>query len=157
MVCRDVLSEGDVLSALIHEGQMTEAELVATAITLADASNSTTGATIAFAVATLLQDRAQWDSLRTESSAPVGQIVEELLRYTTLVQNNIRIALEDLDLGGTAIKAFETIVISLAAANRDPQVFDEPDRVDATRPNHEQTCHLRSWNSSSVWDSTSPA
>src|SRR5206468_2438642 len=89
-------------------------------------------ASIAFAVAALLIDRDRWNTLRTESSA-IGRVLEELFRYGSVQVPNIRTALEDVELGGTVIKAFETVAISLAAANRDPRVFTDPDRVDLTR------------------------
>lgn len=124
---------GDMLSTLIRGGELTDDEIVTIAIVLVRASHSTTSSALAFSVATLLQDRARWNALWT-ASAPIGHIVEELLRYTTVVQSSdVRTALEDVEVGGCVIKAFETVVVSLSAANRDPLVFPEPDRVDLTR------------------------
>lgn len=123
----------DLLSALIHGGELTDEEIVSLTIILVRGSHSTTSNALGYMVATLLQDRGRWNALTTGSAA-VDQIVEELLRYTSIAQSaDVRTALEDVELGGQVIKAFETVAISLSAANRDPQVFIDPSRVDLTR------------------------
>jgi len=64
----------------------------------------------------------------------IDQAVEELLRYLTIVQFGlVRTATEDLEVGGQCIRAGKPIVASLAAANRDPQQFPEPDVLDLSR------------------------
>ncbi|MEV0288921.1 cytochrome P450 [Kribbella sp. NPDC050820] len=123
----------DLLSTLAQAGEMTDDWLDSTAGLLIGTALDTVATNLAFGVLTLLQDRDRWNALRT-GSVPIGQIVEELLRYTAMVQDtNVRTALEDVELGGTVIKAFERVAVSLPAANRDPQVFAEPDRFDMTR------------------------
>lgn len=123
----------DLLSTLVDGGKMTDDELAAAAVSLVSAAHSTTALTISFGVLTLLRDRDRWDVLRNRS-APIGRIVEELLRYTTADQApDVRTALEDVEVGGTVIKAFDNVVVALPAVNRDPQVFTDPDRVDLTR------------------------
>ncbi|MET4324070.1 cytochrome P450 [Bradyrhizobium sp. RT5a] len=122
----------DIFSELVHGGKLTDEELVATAVTLLQAAHSAIARTLAFSVYLLLKDRDRWNELRTQS-APVGTIVEELLRCAIASQLSVRMALEDVELGGTVIKAFETVAVSFSAANRDPAVFAEPDRVDLTR------------------------
>src|SRR5205807_871425 len=93
----------DLLGELVHNGELTDEELVSTAIQLVRASHSTTANALAFAIATLLQDRSRWNTLKNES-APIGHIVEELLRYTTITQlADVRTALEDVEIGGTVI------------------------------------------------------
>jgi cytochrome P450 len=61
--------------------------------------------------------------------------VEEILRLDSPVQLSARIALTDTEVAGTPVRAGETVIIYLAAANRDPAVFAEPDRFDVTRAN----------------------
>ncbi|MGW4125448.1 cytochrome P450 [Nocardia sp. NPDC004711] len=123
----------DLIGALVQNGEMTDDEIVSSVFGLLSAGTETTNNSLGYGVATLLQDRARWDALRTEAT-PVGQIVEELLRYTTVLPTaQIRTAREDVEVDGTVIKAFETVVVSLSAANRDPQIFAEPDRIDPTR------------------------
>jgi cytochrome P450 len=59
--------------------------------------------------------------------------VEELLRYDSPVQYDGRTALEDVELAGVTVRAGEAAIVSFGAANRDPAVFDEPDRLDLER------------------------
>jgi cytochrome P450 len=61
--------------------------------------------------------------------------IEELLRYDSSVQGTGRTALEDVEVGGTAIRKGEAVFCLLGAANRDPAVYPEPDRLDITREN----------------------
>ena len=59
--------------------------------------------------------------------------IEEVLRYDSPVQMTARIALEDLDLGGSTIKKDQIVWFILGAGNRDPGHFEDPDRLDITR------------------------
>jgi cytochrome P450 len=61
--------------------------------------------------------------------------VEEILRLDSPVQLSARVALVDTEVFGTPVAADELVVIYLAGANRDPQVFDDPHRFDITRAN----------------------
>jgi unspecific monooxygenase len=68
--------------------------------------------------------------------------VEELLRYDPPVQLSARVALEDAEVAGRRIGRGEPIMLLLGAANRDPEVFAEPDRLDLTRWLTEAPRHL---------------
>jgi cytochrome P450 len=59
--------------------------------------------------------------------------VEELLRYESPSQHTIRTAPEDTELGGRTIGAGQSVITMLGAANRDPEHFPEPDRLDLRR------------------------
>lgn len=122
----------DIFSELVQSGKLTDEELVATAVTLLQAAHSAIARTLAFSVYMLLKDPVRWNELKNQS-APVGNIVEELLRCAIASQLSVRMAVEDVELGGTVIKAFETVAISFSATNRDPAVFADPDHVDLTR------------------------
>lgn len=61
--------------------------------------------------------------------------VEEILRLDSPVQLTARVAVNDVDVAGKRIEKGELVVIYLAAANRDPSVFDDPHRFDIERPN----------------------
>ncbi len=61
--------------------------------------------------------------------------VEEILRLESPVQLTARVAVKDVDVAGTLIKGGELVVIYLAAANRDPSVFPDPNRFDIERQN----------------------
>ena len=59
--------------------------------------------------------------------------IEELLRFDSPVQVTSRVAMEDMEIGGRAIRAGDFLVLSLAAANRDPAQFNNPDELDISR------------------------
>lgn len=122
----------DIFSELVHSGKLTDEELVATAVTLLQAAHSAIARTLTFSVYMLLKERERWEVLRTKPES-IGTIVEELLRCAIASQLSVRMALEDVELSGAVVKAFETVAISFSAANRDPKVFAEPDLVDLTR------------------------
>ena len=61
--------------------------------------------------------------------------VEEILRLDSPVQLTARVALRDTEIAGVQVQAGEIVIICLAAANRDPEVFSDPHRFDVRRPN----------------------
>nr|WP_260859641.1 cytochrome P450 [Streptomyces cupreus] len=64
----------------------------------------------------------------------VPSAVDELLRYeASLARTTLRVAREDVEVAGTVIPAGSVVSVALSAANRDPDVFAEPDRLDITR------------------------
>jgi cytochrome P450 len=87
---------------------------------------------IASGFLTLLQQPNSFEQLRL-SPEIAGSAVEELLRYESPVQHTARIAPADMELGGKAIKKGSRVVAVLAAANRDPNRFPDPDRLDLLR------------------------
>jgi cytochrome P450 len=62
--------------------------------------------------------------------------VEELLRYDSPVQFTSRILTADMEIGGTTLRAGQMVLLLLAAANRDPEQFPDPDRLDVGRANN---------------------
>jgi cytochrome P450 len=81
----------------------------------------------------LSENPDQLEYLKANPEAWPGA-VEELLRYLTVAHHAVyRLALEDVNLGETCIRAGEGIIAPVQAANRDPEVFPEPDRLDVTR------------------------
>jgi len=122
----------DIFSELVQSGKLTDEELVAASVTLLQAAHSAIARALTFSVYTLLKDRDRWNALRTQPGS-IGTIVEELLRCAIASQLSVRMAMEDVELGGTVIKAFETVGVSFSAANRDPEVFADPDSVDLSR------------------------
>ncbi|MFF2410526.1 cytochrome P450 [Streptomyces sp. NPDC058092] len=75
-------------------------------------------------------------ALLRERPALLPNAVEELLRFTPLTVSAAypRYATADVELGGGTVPAGRPVLTSTNAANRDPDVFDEPDRLDLTRP-----------------------
>jgi pimeloyl-[acyl-carrier protein] synthase len=127
---------GDLLTALIaaeDEGhQLSEAELVSMCVLLLVAGHETTVNLIANGMLALLRDPAARARLQADPGLARGA-VEELLRYDSPVQFTSRHALTDLDVGGRRVRAGETVVAVLGAANRDPAQFPDPDRLDLAR------------------------
>jgi cytochrome P450 len=85
----------------------------------------------------LLTHPQEWQRL-VDDPALIPSAVEELMRYVPLgVGASIpRYALEDVAFGDVIVKAGEPVLVALAAANRDPDVFDRPDTLDLQRPSN---------------------
>ncbi|MGZ4690132.1 MAG: cytochrome P450 [Acidimicrobiia bacterium] len=126
----------DLLSQLIHveeEGdQLSHAELISTVILLFGAGFETTTNLIGNGLLALLDHPDQLQRLRDDRTL-LGSAVEELLRWDSPVQIDGRAAFEDLDMHGIPVQAGEQVVTLLGSANRDPRVFDDPDRFDVGR------------------------
>ncbi|UYB41457.1 cytochrome P450 [Streptomyces sp. Je 1-4] len=126
---------GDLLSELVHSGELTDEELAGVGVLLLIAGHETTANMIALGAMCLLQHPEQLAALRADPSL-MDNAVEELLRYLTIIQFGIRRrALEDLELNGRQIKAGSMVAVSLASGNRDTaHLADAPERLDVGRP-----------------------
>ncbi|MDA2807825.1 cytochrome P450 [Nocardiopsis suaedae] len=126
----------DILSELT-DSDLTEEELVNVATLLLAAGLDTTANMIALGTFALLLHPDQLAVMRDEPAA-VDKGVEELMRYLSIPHTGQRAALEDVELEGHTIKEGDTVAVSLAAANRDPERFPDPDRLDLRRdaPGH---------------------
>lgn len=129
--------QDDLLSGLIaredEQGHLSDEELINIGNLLLVAGHETTANMLALGTLALLAQPAQLAALRA-APALVGQAVEELLRYLSIVQFGlVRTAKEDLQIGGRSVRAGTPIVASLAAANRDPRQFPNPDSLDVSR------------------------
>ncbi|MFE2108572.1 cytochrome P450 [Kitasatospora sp. NPDC059463] len=124
----------DILSGLITgEGNLTDEELTSIAFLLLVAGHETTANQIGLSTFALLNHPEQLAALRADPSLMDGA-VEELLRYLSIVHHGpTRAALEDVEIEGNLIRAGEVVMISLAAANRDPERYTEPEDLDVTR------------------------
>ena len=127
-----------LLSAMIaaeEDGdRLTEQELVDNVILLFIAGHATTVNLVGNGVLALLRNRDQLDRLRDDPTLDVNA-VDELLRYDSPVQMSGRVALATFELHGRTIEQGSNIITCLGAANRDPDVFADPDRLDLGRPN----------------------
>jgi cytochrome P450 len=130
----------DLLSELLTAGppdeRMSRADLLATAQVLLVAGHETTINLIANGMLTLLRRPDVLARLRREGDLIIG-LVEELLRYEPPVHMLTRVALADIDVGGTTIPAGSPITLMLAAGDRDPNRFPDPDRFDPDRSDNE--------------------
>jgi len=128
----------DLTSQLVQaeeEGsKLSNEELTANIILLFGAGHETTVNLIGNGLLALLRNPDQLRLLRGDSSL-IGNAIEEFLRYDSSVQLTGRVALEDVDVGGTRVPKGESILCLLGAANRDPAVYPDPDRLDIMRRN----------------------
>ncbi len=97
----------------------------------------TSEGTTASALAHLLADPDQLDEVRADRSL-AADAVEEALRIEPAACLVDRYATRDVELAGTSITVGDLVTVSLAAANRDPEAFPDPDRFDLHRPNARQ-------------------
>lgn len=131
----------DVLSGLAtHKdekaGKLHRFDIIATAVTLLVAGHETTVNLIANAMLTLLRNPDMLERLRADP-AIVPRLVDEVLRFEPPAQFIKRKALEDIEIAGERIPKGAPIVLLLAAANRDPQRFENPERFDPDRKNNQ--------------------
>jgi cytochrome P450 len=127
----------DLISALLHvrdehDGRLTHDELAANIGLLFGAGHETTTHLIGNGLLALHRNPDQWQKL-VENPALASNAVEELLRFDSSVQLTSRKAFEDVTLDGTIVRRGESVMCLLGAANRDPEVYAEPDRLDITR------------------------
>ena len=115
--------EGDVLS---------EEELYAQCVFFLFAGHETTSNLIGNGLWCLFRHADQFELLRTQPSLVPG-FIEETLRYEGPMQYTFRMARRDFDLFGHTIKKRQVLVFLFGAANRDPEVFADPDTFDITR------------------------
>jgi pimeloyl-[acyl-carrier protein] synthase len=84
-------------------------------------------------VLTLLRHPAHLARLRAEPDV-IPDAVEELLRFESPSQHTARLAPADMELGGQLIRERQAVIAVMAAGNRDPERFPDPDRLDFDRP-----------------------
>jgi pentalenic acid synthase len=121
----------DLIGQLVREqlrvGAITRDELTDLSLILLVAGHTTTATTIGLSVLSLLEQPERYRALHGHP-ALVNPTVEEFLRFQTIVSDGApRVAKRDLVLGGVTIRAGDAVVISLTAANRDEEVFTDPD------------------------------
>jgi pimeloyl-[acyl-carrier protein] synthase len=133
---RRVRPQQDLISVLIDAEEngekLTEDELLAMCVLLLGAGHETTVNLIGNGALALLRHPDQLARLRDDPSI-AEDAVEELLRYDSSVQMVFREALDDVQLGRKTIRRGEAVTIFLGSANRDPEQFPDPDRLDLTR------------------------
>ncbi len=121
-----------LLSAEVDGDKLTEEEVVANAIITMVGGQETTTNLIGNGVLTLLRNPEQMKRLR-ENPALTASAVEEMLRFESPSQHTARLASSDRMLGGKQIRKRQAVIAVMAAANRDPERFPDPDRFDVAR------------------------
>lgn len=109
-----------------------EAEMFAAFILLIDAGQVTTSHFSANAVRALLLHPEQWVLLRAHPELASGAVLE-LLRWDSSVQFTSRIAVSDIEIAGEHIQTGASVTLILGSGNRDPDAFEDPDKLDITR------------------------
>ncbi len=127
----------DVLSALIavEEGgeRLTLPELISTVVLLYIAGHETTVNLIGNSALALVKNPDQLALWRETGPSLDANAVDELLRYDGPVQQTIRVPLVDMEVSGGVIPAGHRVLTLLGAANRDPEVFDDPESLRLNR------------------------
>ncbi|WP_327640727.1 cytochrome P450 [Kribbella sp. NBC_00482] len=112
--------------------RLTDEEVVLNCDGLLAGGNETARLAAATGLQALIEDPRQWARLcRTPTSIPGA--VEEILRWTSPASHVLRVARQDTELGGNQVAAGDLVAVWLPAANRDPEVFVDPDTFDTTR------------------------
>lgn len=142
---QDVEDADDLISALLRaevDGQrLTPAEIVRFCVTLVVAGSETT----TFLIGNLLHALAREPELTARLRADrtlLNLFVEEELRLDGPPQRLFRIATRDVEVGGKLIRRGEWVALFFGSANRDPEVFADPGRLDIGRPNIRQQLSL---------------
>ncbi|MEQ0558286.1 cytochrome P450 [Amycolatopsis sp. NEAU-NG30] len=133
----------DMLSRMIHDdlpgAPMNISELLGTALMIFGAGHETTVNLITSSMLLLLRHPDQLARLKADPSLAYGA-VEETLRMEPPAHMRPRAATADIRVGDHVIPQGASVVLNLAAANRDPRRFTDPDTFDITRPDN--TAHL---------------
>ncbi|RDI68685.1 cytochrome P450 [Nocardia pseudobrasiliensis] len=125
----------DILSSLVVAGELDDRELKASASLLMGAGFETTVNLIGNGVVQLLSHPEQLAQLREDPDLWPNAI-EEILRFDPPVHTTARYPIEeDIEIAGVTVRKGNSVVISLAGTNRDPNVFEDPNRFDITREN----------------------
>jgi cytochrome P450 len=128
---------GDLLSTLctaeVDGERMTELEIKAFVSLLLVAGGETTDKALANMMLNLVRDPEQLAMVRADRSL-IAHAFAETLRHSPPVQMIMRQPAEDAELSGGTVPAGATVICLIAAANRDPRRYADPDRFDITRP-----------------------
>jgi cytochrome P450 len=128
--------QDDLMSAMvcgeIDGAPLTEQEIFYNCDALISGGNETTRHATVGGLLALINNPDQWLLLR-ENPALMPSAIQEVVRYTSPVMHALRTAREDVELGGQQIRAGDHVVAWLPSANRDEEVFAEPERFDIER------------------------
>ena len=121
-----------LLTAEVQGDRLSDEEVIANSILTMVGGQETTTNLIGNGIVTLLRNPEEADRLRQDRSI-IGPAVEELLRYESPSQYTGRLAPDDIEIGGKKISKRQAVLAVMGAANRDPERFPDPDRLDLTR------------------------
>jgi cytochrome P450 len=121
-----------LLSAEVEGDRLSDEEVVASTIVTMVGGQETTTNLIGNGVLSLLRNPGEFQRLRSDLSL-IPSAVEELLRYESPSQHTARLAPDDIELGDRKIRKRQAVIAVMAAGNRDPERFPDPDRLDISR------------------------
>jgi cytochrome P450 len=124
-----------LMTTEVDGDRLTDEEVIANSIVTMVGGLETTTNLIANGMLSLVRNPQQMDRLRNHPEI-MPAAVEELLRYESPSQHTARLAPEDTTLGGKQIKKRQAVIAVMAAGNRDPERFPDPDRLDFDRPDN---------------------
>ena len=128
---------GDLLSSLVTAeadgDRLGRDELLALCVFLFVAGHDTTMGLLAGGTAALLRHPEQWAMFKSDPEGLAESAVEEFVRYESPVTRAVRVPTEDIEIRGTTIPRGQTLTLLLVAANRDPEAFANPNRIDIQR------------------------
>ncbi|MBT2480615.1 cytochrome P450 [Streptomyces sp. ISL-94] len=123
----------ELIAQRLETGEIDVEELVAFAVILLVAGHETTANMISLGTFTLLRHPEQLAELRADPSL-ISTAVEELMRFLSIADGMLRVATEDIEIGGVTVRADDGVVFSTSVINRDASVFEQPDTLDWHRP-----------------------
>ena len=133
----------DMISAMVQAEvngeRLTDLEVLANCNMMATAGNGTSRSAISLSLMHLKRFPAELEKLKADPHLG-DRAVEEFLRYDAPTQRGIRTAREDFEIAGRSIRKGQILHVMIGAANRDPEQFPDPDRLDVARePNRHVT------------------
>ena len=131
--------DDSILSNLVHGevdgGQLEQGQINMFFVTLAIAGHETTRGTAVHFIRLMAEHPEQFELIKSDPEKYLPNAIDEVLRVAPPVIKFRRTATQDADIGGQAVKKGDKIYLSYPAANRDPAVFEDPDRFDILRDN----------------------
>ncbi|MFI0259339.1 cytochrome P450 [Streptomyces sp. NPDC017056] len=122
----------ELIAERLATGEMRHQELVSTAMLLLVAGHETTSNMLSLGTFTLLEHPERLAALRADPSR-VPDAVEELLRFLSIADGMVRVATEDIEVGGATIRADDGVFFSTSVVNRDGAAYASPDTLDWDR------------------------
>ncbi|MFI5671619.1 cytochrome P450 [Streptomyces sp. NPDC051704] len=119
----------ELVATRLETGETDVEELVSLAAILLVAGHETTANMISLGTFTLLRHPEQLAELRADP-ALISVAVEELMRFLSIADGMLRVAVEDIEIGGVTIRPDDGVIFSTSVINRDAAVFEQPDALD---------------------------
>ncbi|MBH8565208.1 cytochrome P450 [Nostoc sp. CENA67] len=126
----DLLSK--LIQARVGEDRLSDSELSIACVMTFVAGHETSKGLLTNGILAFIQHPKQWQIFR-EGKATNKQVINEILRFDPPLQQTVRLAVSDLQVGSEIIHKGEKMLLCLASANRDEDQFDNPDTFDITR------------------------